>query len=160
MPTYKWTNWEDAHPGEDAKVWWRLKSETLEGVYLLFRSSLIRINNQLCPPFSHWDGWKVIVPPCEWSTGEEPPYGEGPSLRVEDLTLLPCPYCGSVPELVGHRLVGGGIIPCASPSTYNTWELKCCSWGSSPRGDDPRSLERERRNAFSMVRKLEVYNLG
>lgn len=162
MTNRRWIDWRDDRPGERDKVWWRTKSETLEDEYILLRSLPILIDNKVVPPFSRWDGRKVVFPHCEWSPSLvlAQPYDKTHGLWIEGLTFLPCPYCGSVPELVGHRLVGGGIIPCASPSTYNTWELKCCSWGSSPRGDDPRSLERERRNAFSMVRKLEVYNLG
>jgi hypothetical protein len=98
------------------------------------------------PEFDHWDGWSVHVPAhVEWRVPADPSllpkdryYTQ---LRVEELTPEPCPFCGRTPTLHGCQTGGGsGIVIGAKPFDYDSWNLTCCAWATSPRMSDVRKL--------------------
>lgn len=160
MPEIKteesWIPWSVKQPENPGMYWWRLQSAVLPELTLIFAASLKTCNGVTVPPFYHWNEWKAVVPPCEWKPAPEVPvssHGEY-SLSIENLEFQRCPFCGKIPTLNGYRWAAdGGVIITASPQDYNCWWLQCCEWAGSPKYEDPRELERIRREAFARVKE-------
>lgn len=159
MPEIKteesWIPWSVKQPENPGMYWWRLKSAVLPELTLVFIDAAIKRNGVIAAPFSHWDGWRSRIPPCEWKPLKENIlHTRGLNLlAVEGLEFQTCPFCGKIPRLLGCRRIDGGMLITATPQNYNYWSLCCCEWGCSPEYKDPRELERIRREAFARVKE-------
>lgn len=154
-----WISWEVQRPTDIGIYWWRLKSNVIPELTLIFAARLLpcdEFHKIPIPPFCHLNGWKTVVPPCEWRPAPDVEVS-GSSIKhlsVEGLEFLPCPFCNKIPRLKAWRRADdGGIVTRADPQKYNCWQLKCCNWGSTPSIDDPRKIEQIRRAAFARVKE-------
>lgn len=151
MDIGEWVSWEDRQPQEIGEYWWRLRSIEIPDIVLNFVAFAYECNGNIVPSFSTWDGYRSRIPPCEWQPAPKNILYDRSArlLRVEGLAFQQCPFCGDIPRLKGQRCHQGGVFPTAGPQHFNTWNLYCCDWGRTPRSNDPRELERIRREAFA-----------
>lgn len=144
--TKSWRSYSDAKPESPGIYRWRLASTAIDGLYVEFscefRSRGAGYQKVTSPQFDHWDGYRVHVPPCEW-TEDWHEHGKRcePHIAIIGLSLLPCPFCGEVPDWKGvHEAMDGGIYVCSHPHEFNVWWTKCCQWNHPPHLRDPRVI--------------------
>lgn len=150
-------------PREQGIYEWRLPLRGGKGLHVVFMARMrlrgAGFENVYSPEFDHWDGARVQVPAdVEWRIPADPSllpkdryYTQ---LRIEGLTPEPCPFCTRTPTLHGCQTGGGpGIVMGAKPFHYDTWNLKCCSWATSPRMGDVRRLIETRAAMLAAYRR-------
>lgn len=153
----EWTNYCDKKP--DAGLYeWRIPSVSLPGEHIIV-ASMMRLRGSgwsdpvLSPGFDYWDGWKVTVPAgLQWRDASDPnrKVVHADLICVEGLEHAECLYCGKVPTLKGcMRTSQGGVLVNGDPWRFNRWWLECCRWGGTPHLEDPRDIERIRREAIA-----------
>jgi len=151
-----WTDYADAKP-EAGLCEWRIPSLSLPGEHIIV-SAMMRLRGAghgdpiLSPSFDYWDGYRVHVP-CglQWRVTLAI---DRDAICVEGLEHADCIYCERRPTLHGCQRPadGRGVIINGDPWRFNSWWLSCCRWGATPHVDDPRELERIRREAFARAR--------
>lgn len=139
---------------------WRLPTKRVPGAFVTFYGHMrmrgAGYREMLSPAFDYWDGYRVLLPAgVEWraapSDAKCKNY-EYTNLAIEGLSFAACPYCQKIPVLAGFERSGGGMMVGPGPHEMNSFELRCCSWGSSPSMADPREIERIRQAAFAIIR--------
>lgn len=153
----EWTSYADKRP-DSGLFEWRIPSISLPGEHIIV-AAMMRERGAgysdpvLSPAFDHWDGYRVHVPNAlQWRAARDSEMKviHADLICVEGLEHADCIYCGKRPTLHGCQRGsdGRGVIINGDPWRFNSWWLSCCRWGDTPHIDDPREIERIRREAF------------
>ncbi|MFY2645685.1 hypothetical protein ACOTDF_29300 [Achromobacter insuavis] len=154
--TSPWIRFKDQQPTKAGLYEWRVPSNTAPGQdMVLIVAAQMRMRgaggtNVLSPEFDYWDGYRVLVQcDVEWRPTDFVPgkYQRTPAvLGIEGLELSHCSRCGKVPGITAHQVhPQGGVVCNPVPWRLNSWKFVCCAWGETPTMNDPREIERLRR---------------
>jgi|TARA_A100000171_G_scaffold5712_1_gene4527 hypothetical protein len=160
-----WKLYSDERPTNAGVYEWRVQSKALPGLVLIVAVHMrwrgAGFERVLSPHFDYWDGYKVhVLSPVEWRETSDHADLKESGLKVvfiEGLEICPCIYCGQIPAIRGikqYRDGGIGVNP--EPWTMNSWKFECCAWGTTPWIDDPRKIERIRRQAIRTAKALNT----
>ena len=169
---HPWVRFKDQRPTKAGLYEWRVPSSTAPGMVLIVAAEM-RMRGAggtdvLSPEFDYWDGYRVLVQcDVEWRPTDFVPgkYQRTPAvLGIEGLELSRCSRCGTVPGITAHQVhPQGGVICNPAPWRLNSWKFVCCAWGETPTMNDPREIERLRREtrgraAPELLEALEKLN--
>lgn len=94
-----WANYEGPDSLPAGEYLWRTPHKTIDDVIVIFRAK-VRIRGHgygddvLSPEFDHWDGYQLHMPADTQFIAIE---DDDPRVTIEDVYLLPCPFCGETP---------------------------------------------------------------
>jgi hypothetical protein len=136
-----WKTFPTDIPLVEQQVRWRIPLSSDPKTFTTFiawmRKRGAGYSDVISPTFDHWDGYRVLVPTCEWQPCDQIPNlktYEYTDIQIEGITLDPCPFCQQIPT---WDFYSDYIL--AAPFSSVRWSLRCCAWSRSPQGP-PREI--------------------
>lgn len=159
-----WTNYSERKPPAVGVYEWRMPSKGTPGIVIIFAAHMRErgagFERVVSPSFDYWDGYRLHVPKAvQWRETHghaDLPWHSDRMVAVDGLDIAPCPYCQKVPSF---KTAGPGYYFGAKPHEVSLWQFRCCAWAATPWMQDPREIEKRRREAFAeCVRSQEAPN--
>lgn len=154
-----WINYAEQRPKAAGAYRWRLPSLAVPGLFVIFTAHMRERGagheRVLSPMFDYWDGYRILLPEgVQWQELDSPSTcarHEVKDVAIEGLEIRECPYCLKAPKLDGVLRYNGGGVGLSEPNKFNSWQLKCCTWGQTPTYADPRELVASRERVLDFI---------